>query len=545
LTDSGKGDVFLDLQRILLVLAKLLKFGFFPFARYLPFMPHRDESVARRLRLMIEELGLTYLKLGQFLALRYDILPLEICRELENLFESVPPMEFAQARAIVESELGGPIAQFYSSFPAKPIAAASVAQVHDARTIAGERVAVKVQRGGLAPIFRADIRNLKRLGTLVEVLGIAGKLSIRGLFVQFESWTLRELDFTIEGRTAERVREDAPPSVEIPQVNWELTTKRVLTMEFIDGMSSAEVRKHREQGTLAEIPAKLPGFDLATALDNFARASLTQLFVIGFFHGDPHPGNVVFLPENRVAFLDFGIFGELSEEEREGLFGQIENLALGNLVRSFRYYSLQVAVTEDTDMESFRRDCLEVLNRWYRALQNPNSPVEQRHLAKYTGEMIDVSRRNGLRYDLSYLLFWRALNNLNGALYHIDPSFDMLAELRTFFEEIRPGNVERIRMMLSDRQWQASCKVLAREGPEKARHGLDEAARGGPRIDVTWSMTPSNRVRDGAQARSIGVALVSLSFALLIAAPAVQLPLRVAAAPLFGGCLVALFRWRR
>jgi ubiquinone biosynthesis protein len=538
-------DAFLDLKRILLVLAKLLKFGLFPFASYVPFMPYRNLTVARRLRLAIEELGLTYLKLGQFLALRYDILPPEICRELNLLFESVPPMQFAQARAIVEAELGGPIAQFYSSFPAKPIAAASVAQVHDARTIAGERVAVKVQRAGLAPIFRADIRNLKRMGRLVEALGVAGKLSIRGLFVQFESWTLRELDFTLEAHTAERVRKDAPPWVVIPEVKWDLTTKRVLTMQFIDGMSAADVRRHREQGTLAAIPEKLPGFDLATALDNFAKASLTQLFVVGFFHGDPHPGNIVFLPENRVAFLDFGIFGELSVAEREGVFGQIENLALGNLVRSFRYYSLQVAVTEDTDMESFRRECLEVLGRWYRALQNPDSPVEDRHLAKYTGEMIDVSRRNGLRYDLSYLLFWRALNNLNGALWHIDPTFDMLAELRSFFEEIRPGDAARLRMLLSNRRWQASLKALGTEGPGKVSLVLDETAGGRPLVQVTWTMAPVQRGRESAHARRLGIALVSLSFALIIAAPAVQFPVRVAAAPLFGGCLVALFWWRR
>jgi ubiquinone biosynthesis protein len=530
-----------DLKRILLVLGKLLKFGLFPFAVYVPFLPYRNVTVARRLRLMIEELGLTYLKLGQFLALRYDILPPEICRELDNLFESVPPMEFAQARAIVEAELGGPLAQFFSSFPTKPIAAASVAQVHDARTIAGERVAVKVQRAGLAPIFRADIRNLKRLGRLVEALGLMGRLSIRGLFVQFESWTLRELDFRVEARTAERVRKDALPWVVIPEVKWDLTTTRVLTMEFIEGVGAAEVRRHREQGTLAAVRTKLPEFDLATALHNFATASFQQLFVVGFFHGDPHPGNIVFLPENRVAFLDFGIFGELTLEEREGVNGQIENLALGNLVASYRSYALQVAVTEESDMESFRRDCLEVLGRWYRALQNPNSPVEERHLAKYTGEMIDVSRRNGLRYDLTYLLFWRALNNLNGALWHIDPRFDMLAELRTFFEGIQPGSLARIGRIVCDPNWQHSLLVLGREGPDKALHGLDELARGHPRIEVTWSMTSADGQRNRSQTRTLGVAIASLPCVLLMVSPAIQLPLRVAAGVVFGGCMLRAF----
>jgi predicted unusual protein kinase regulating ubiquinone biosynthesis (AarF/ABC1/UbiB family) len=227
------------------------------------------------------------------------------------------------------------------------------------------------------------------------------------------------------------------------------------------------------------------------------------------------------------------------------VYEQIENLALGNLVRSFRAYSLQVAVTEETDMESFRRDCLEVLGRWYRALQNPDSPVEERHLAKYTGEMIDVSRRNGLRYDLNYLLFWRALNNLNGALYHIDPNFDMLAELRRFFEEIRPGTLARIETMVTNRRWQQSWKALGKEGPRKLSAGLDEIARDRPLVEVTWAMPPLRRRQESAQVRRLGVALVSLSFALLIAAPTVQSPVRLAAAPLFAGCLFALFWWRR
>jgi len=514
------GNLLLDIRRSLLALGKILKFGIFPFAGNLPIPFFRRISFAVRFRRCLEELGLTYLKLGQFLALRFDILPPEVCYELNNLFENIPPMSREQARSIVEAELGGSIDRFFSSFSMEPIAAASVAQVYDAITMTGRRVAVKVQRPGLERIFKADIRNLQRLAAIAQYLGVFGWLSAKGMVEQFANWTLRELDFRIEGRTAEQVARDAEPYVLIPTIYWSLTTERVLTMDFIEGVSATNLRSFLEHSDAERVRESLPGFHLETALHNFVFASLSQLFVMGFFHGDPHPGNIFFLPNNQVAFIDFGIFGALTEGEREIVTGQIENLAVGNLAASFRYYARQVVATHDTDMDRFRAEVMDVLRRWYHALLKSGSPIEERHLARYTGEMINVSRRNGLIYDLNYLLFWRALNNLNATVWHIEPHYDLISQLRAFFAETRPDPLERTFAAIRQPAWRQAVADLAFRFPRDVEASLRTAGQAGNRWRVMVSH-PSRRQREVATESgwSTGLLLALAGIILLTAAP--------------------------
>ena len=511
-----RDEIILDLRRILLLARSCIRFGLFPFAKFVPFAPYRDMSLAVRIRRAIEGLGLTYLKLGQFLALRYDVVPKEICDQLNQLFESVEPMPFERAKAIIEAELGAPIEKLYQDFGDTPIAAASVAQVHIACTTAGEHVAVKVQREGLEPIFKADIRNMRRIAAVAEKTGVMGRLSARGMIAQFERWTLREMDFRIEGRTAERVQSESEDYVVIPRVYWTLSTRRVLTMDFIDGVSVTTARDLVTTKDRSALIRALPDFDLSIALRNLTFASLSQLFTYGFFHGDPHPGNIFFMPGNRVAFLDFGIFGELNKEEREGVAAQIEALALGDLEASFRFYSKQVAFTDESDYSGFRRDCLEILGRWYNALSNPNSPIQDRHLSKYTGEMIDVSRRNGLRYDLNYLLFWRALNNLNGTLWRVDPTFDLAQALREFFNETRAPAIERVLAVVDDPIWQESMIRTVTSLPSQLERVLAEKTGNRPRVRIVQVPSRRSRIIHRVEAQSMTLAVLGLTLAVIL-----------------------------
>jgi ubiquinone biosynthesis protein len=495
-----------------------------------------------RVRRAIEELGLTYLKLGQFLALRYDVLPREVCEELNSLFENVAPMPPDLATAIVERELGAPLATAFAEFEREPIAAASVAQVHRATLRGGERVAVKVQRAGIRRVFVADTRNLAVFAGIADLLGVAGKLSVRGMLGEFTKWTLRELDFTGEGRVADRLAENAQWFLIVPRVYWELTTSRVLTMEFIDGVSASRLAELLQTGGLDAVRRELPGFDLGLALHRFSDASLKQLFVDGFFHGDPHPGNIIFRSESTVAFVDFGIFGSLRPDELAVVIGQIENLALGNLQASLRYYAKQLAPTEDTDYERFKRESMRTLRGWYENALDPESPVSERHLARFTGEMIDVSRRNALRYGFNYLLFWRALNNLNATIWLIDPSYDLLGGLRSFFRRYRPGLAERLGAFVEDERLRAEVAELAASLPERLSGAL-EALRG---RHGGWRLVES----DGAsgahgrrRARAAAGAVLAVSLAVLLAAGALDVALRASIA----GAVVAAFAlvsWR-
>ena len=357
--------------RLLNVLRVALKYlGGLLFRRLLGLEVSSD-TVGFRLRLALEDLGLTYVKLGQYLSTRFDMLPVEVCRELNRLLEEVPPSPFSQVRTLIEEQLRAPLHACFSQFSEQCVASASVAQVYRAYTLAGERVAVKVQRPGIAEVFAADVRSLRYVAGVADAAGLLGALSMREIVDTFAAWTAKELDFRLEGRSTDRLRANARNGEIIPRVYWDLTSARVLTLEFLDGVSIARVMLLLEQGRDREIQLLLPQLDLRGVAHRLASACLHQFFVTGFFHGDPHPGNILIRQDNSVAFLDFGIFGELTEYHRRMLEGHIGNIATGNIELSFRYYSALITPTAEADMRRFSEEGKAVLQSCVPSLYRP------------------------------------------------------------------------------------------------------------------------------------------------------------------------------
>jgi ubiquinone biosynthesis protein len=529
-------DAALELRRALALLVAMLRFAVSVFAQRL--VPGRDlASVGVQLRVTLERLGLTYLKLGQYLAMRFDILPPEICRELGKLFDDVAPMPAAEARAVIERELGAPVDELFEEFVAEPLAAASVAQVHEARTHSGERVVVKVQRPGIERTFRADIRNLRRLTRLLDAFHALGQLSATEMLDQFASWTIRETDFVKEGETAERVGLNPAPYEVEPAVHWDLTTSKVLTLDFVEGTTLAQLVRINDESGRAGLAARVPGLDLGAVLHHLTFASLRQIFAVGLFHGDPHPGNILVLEDNRIAFVDFGIFGELTAYDRGILGKMIEELAVGNVNQALRAYTKQLTPTRDTDVAGFRADASAVLTDWYELSLNGDSPVASRHLGKYVGQMIEISRRYRLVYDMSFLLYWRALQALDSTALRLDPEFDLMGELRSFFATIRPGFAERLSgAVLDGRRLAVAGSVLDRASGAVA--GAARAAAEG-RLGATIAAGERPRLRRARhrQARWLTAALAGLS--LLIASGASGLGGAVDVALVAAGCALA------
>ena len=504
-------ETSLDIQRAILPLWAALRLGTAPLVRYILGLPAKDNDFPKRMRHALERLGLTYLKLGQYLAMRRDLLPEEVCQELTHLYEDVSPLSFQEVKEVVETELQGPLTQFFPFFDPEPVAAASVAQVHDARTYFNERVAVKVQRPGLGPIFAADIRNLRRVAALVDASGLLGTLSLREVVEEFAKWTSRELDFLIEGRTADRLRQNATAHEIVPIVYWDLTTRKVLTMEFIDGLSLAQIISLVDQGREDVVLARLPNLDLIETGHNMARAALHQLFVCGFFHGDPHPGNVIILDHNDVAFVDFGIFGDLSDHRREVLSAYIETLALGNLSEAMRYFLKLTTPTEETDIRAFEQDAIKVLRGWYEASRSPTSTFKERHMGKYFGELLGVIRRHRMRIGADTLLFWRAMSALDYSALSMSRHFDLLHELRVFFEQIRPGPIERLIKVITDRQFLTDVAELSPAMPDYLNKIIDRLGR----EDSGWALIAreslENNPSDLLATRCVTAALVGVS----------------------------------
>ncbi|MGH9420331.1 MAG: ABC1 kinase family protein, partial [Thermoanaerobaculia bacterium] len=319
-------------------------------------------AIGASVREAFERLGVTYVKLGQFLAMRFDILPEEVCRELAQLFDKVPPMPYGDVVRTIKSSLGGTPEEIFETFETEPLAAASIAQVHRASIRNGTVVAVKVQRPRIQEIFAADIRNLKRLARLGDALRVLGPQSTYDAVEEFERFTSREMNFLTEARTAEKLRANSGPFEEVPRVHRAFTSERVLTLDFVDAPSLAQIVHGLEEGRNDEMPRL--HVDAQRVIENLADATLRQLFVTGFFHADPHPGNILVRPDGTIVFVDFGIFGQLAPDRRETFSSYIENVSLGNVPQGYRHFIRLLEPTAATDPQQLRRDVYQIMQGW-------------------------------------------------------------------------------------------------------------------------------------------------------------------------------------
>jgi ubiquinone biosynthesis protein len=316
-----------------------------------------------RIRLMLEELGPSFIKLGQLMSVRADVFPPEYTEEFKKLQDSVPPVSYSSIKTVVEAELGAPIEDIFAEFSTESIAAASVAQVHEARLMTGERVAVKIIRPGIERKIREDIHVMyfcaEKLEKMFEFARIVGAIN---LVKEFERTIFRELDMYIEGGNIEKFAANFEGSEEIytARVYWEHTAKSVLVMEYIDGIKMDQV----EQIRLAGIDPKEVAM---IGLRSFSR----QLMDFGFFHADPHPGNTIVMYDGRVSLVDFGIIGYLDEETMM----QVANIFLGYaehdydmVMDAFRDAGLIDDV--NIDLKRFRTDLKDMSEPFYgRSLQ--------------------------------------------------------------------------------------------------------------------------------------------------------------------------------
>ena len=318
---------------------------------------------ARRIRLALEELGPSFVKLGQLMSTRADIFPPEYIAEFKKLQDTVPPVSFEEVKAVIERELRQPLLEIFAEFDEKSIAAASVGQVHIAKLHSGEKVAVKIIRPGIDRRIKEDLRLMYYLaGKAEKALEIGRVVGATNLVREFERNITREIDMMIEAGSIEKfagnfeqVRE-----IYIPKVHWAYTTKSVLVMEHIEGIKMDQVEEIRAAGIDPKEVAMI-------GLRSFSR----QLMVYGFFHADPHPGNTVVMYDGRVSLLDFGITGYLDEE----MMRQIANLFLGYAEHDYDMVmdALMDAglINEDMDLKSLRGDLKDVSESFYgRSLQH-------------------------------------------------------------------------------------------------------------------------------------------------------------------------------
>ena len=276
-------------------------------------------STPAKVRLMLQQLGPTYVKVGQMVSSRADVLPEAWRTELDKLQNTVPPFAYEQVEAIVRSELGAPPEALFASFEHEPLGAASLAQVHRATLHDGTEVVVKVQRPNVQAMVRADLGNMEDLARQAERrVGMARTMNLAAMIHEFGQGVLTELDYRVEAYHALRLAEvvEGIEGIHVPGVHLDLSTGRVITMEFVRGVKATDVAALDAAGVDRDLVAR-----------RFLRAIIKQVLVDGFFHGDPHPGNIVIDPETgSLTFLDLGLVGELDSSRRMQLLGLMWSL---------------------------------------------------------------------------------------------------------------------------------------------------------------------------------------------------------------------------
>ena len=382
----------------------------------------RAKTDPERLRVLLIRLGPTFIKLGQMLSVRSDILPPAYMFELAKLTSQVPPFPFDKAREIIEAELGKTLPVLFEEFDETPIGAASLAQVYRAKLFSGEMVAIKVQRPGIGPTVEQDIHLIRYLAQWIErhAPELEGYRPV-ALADEFTNSLERELDFSSEASHAKRFEAmfAGSETVKIARVYDAYSTRCVLTMDLIEGAKVDDIAQMRR----LEI-------DPVVLARNGAHAVLRQIFIEGFFHADPHPGNYFALPGNVFAFIDYGMVGRLTTRERfelsaffMGLLHQDSELAIRHLLRLSK-------TSQDANLPSFEHDVDDILHSWF------GGNFRQIQIGQAFGRVLESGRKNGVYFPPSLALLGKALYTTEAMGRSLDPNFDLSDLFQEFADEI-------------------------------------------------------------------------------------------------------------
>ncbi|WP_202556358.1 ABC1 kinase family protein [Paenibacillus silvestris] len=390
------------------------------------------KSIGLRIRDVVEELGPTFIKLGQIASTRSDLLPEDIVKELEKLQDDVKPIPYKQVEEIVEAELGQSIATVYERFEEQSHAAASIGQVHLGVLHTGERVAIKIQRPQAAESIRIDLEILADLAAIAERrFAWARRIQMEVLIAEFGKSLLNELDYTKEARNAEKIAEQFKDvaHIYVPLIYSDYSSKKVMTMQYIEG-----VRLYQEDQLNAY------GYDRARIANRLIQALFHQIFVEGLFHADPHPGNIVIQPGEVIALLDFGMVGRLTVESKFHFSSLIIALMRQNTDGVIKAIYRIGLIDEELDMAELRFDIEELRERYFRV------PLSRVSLGGVVNDLFEVAYKYHIRIPADFILLGKTFITIEGVVTKLDPTISIvkIAEpfgLQLLLERLRPKNL--------------------------------------------------------------------------------------------------------
>ena len=420
------GLAYQHLQRYRQVAGILTKYGFGEFLGQIRFweyihiekkLLHRQSAIerlttAQRMRMAMEELGPTFIKLGQMLSTRPDILPNSFILEFEKLQKQVSPIPTPIAKQIIESELKKPISEVFSSFDDQPLAAASLAQVHRA-VFEGHQVVIKVQRPNITQIIEVDLTIMHSLASLIErYLKSTYVVNPVGLVKEFSDTLRKELDFRLEAHNMKRFAAafSGTPFLHVPQIYAEqYCTQRILIMEYIDGINISDIERLKKEG-----------YDLKLLARRGADICIRSILEHGFFHADPHPGNLVILPDNQICFLDYGMMGSLSLRYRERMGRMLYYVINTDEKRTSRALLGLVEVNQVVDAETLETEVSGIIQEF------AHLTLREIQLGNLMLELVRMLRSHQIRFPMHLVWLVKTIMIIEESAHRLDDDFDFL-----------------------------------------------------------------------------------------------------------------------
>jgi ubiquinone biosynthesis protein len=538
------------MQRFLLTTGRLvqLAWGCLRYILLPIFLPEtRRPPAAVRARNCIEYLGGAWTKVGQALALRFDLLPTAYCNEFLKLLNEATAFPYEVARAIIREDLGDDPEVVFASFDPVPLAAASIGQVHVAVARDGKRLAVKVQRPHVAELFAADFSVMRLFASLLDLIGALSAISARAFVDEFSRWTEEEIDYRTEARNAHRawlfscgdsMQTDA-------KVRFEYSTRRVIATEMLDGICLLEIiRAVREADSEALGRFAAAGHDIHRIGRNIAWNLYNQMFRDGYFHADLHPANLFILKNDVIGYVDYGIVGRLSEEVQSSLRIYIRGLLLGNFEAATNELLRWIVPSLTTDIDQARRELLGVLedHRFGRAGEVGTN--EPQITSSFIIALLGVLRKHELTPTQSLTLYFKATLTADMVVFQLAPDFNVSTLLLQFFKR---------ELMLDLREGMNTTRILQETWAFKyqTQQMLMDFGRiqdTGRSIETSLEMLRTTLIYYGVCAGILGVAAYLFgrmqAFAALFSTVGID---EVWAARILyaGACVLAFLTWRQ
>ena len=488
---AGIGKNFRSISRYNQIVKVLIKYGFEDLVEYLEennqysFMRKLIPKASRKhamayskwakMRLVCEELGPTFVKFGQILSNRPDLVPLELTFELEKLHDNVPPMLESVAKQVVETELKDKVENLFAWFEPKPFASASIAQVHKVTLHSGKRVALKVQRLGIHDVILEDIKAMYRIADVLERrIPSLKNFDPIGIVKNFEESILKEIDFINESINIQRFYNNLKNDktldqfAEAPKVYSAFTTSKVLAMEFISGIKINQIDK-----------LKAKNIDTKVIARRLTVSYFKQIFEYGFFHADPHPGNLLVLPNSHICYLDFGMMGSMLPRDVSifsKLFVAITNKDVKIIIKTLQQLSNNVPISNMRDLEF---DINEFVEKYY------VRDIHENEMSTVLLELKDIIIAHGLKVPTYFFLFARSLVTIEGVINKLDADLEQFEIAKPYLRTSITKKYNPIKMGKKVANSIVELADYMEEFPSDLKNAIRKINSGQIKVDLT------------------------------------------------------------